>query len=117
MYVYRRLLVVIGGLLCSLAACDVSMSSTETHTNRTRGEVIVQAIDQYVHDKHHLPDQLDLLVPKYLAELPETTREQAFLYRNNIRTEGYELCFTVSQRRSCCYISRYPVWDCTGSHP
>ena len=81
--------------------------------NRERGVEIVEALDRYKQDNGRFPEELGVLVPTYLVEVPETTRGESFDYEPD-ELEGYYLCFYLNRRKTigCCYNDRLEFWDC-----
>jgi hypothetical protein len=98
-------------LVLVTSAC---MSTADINTtNQERAGPIIQAISSYEQDHRQLPEQLSVLVPTYLPELPLTTAEQDFTYILH-HLDGYYLCFSFRHSNAgCCYYHRLELWDCT----
>ncbi len=106
------------GFWCCIAAFGLVAclnSSVESYEEgqitQHRAEQIILAVDQYAQDHGQLPNQLDLLVPASLQEIPKTAKDQSFDYRLSV-VDGYDLCYPYRNRGNCCYIPRLKAWDC-----
>ncbi len=93
---------------------DNERAGVEIAANEDRGGEIIRAIESYAHDHARFPEQLDDLMPGYLAVMPETVAHQSFSYRQD-DIDGYHLCFGLDSKPNvnCCYINRLAFWDCS----
>jgi len=81
--------------------------------NIERGNVIVGAINHYQEDHGSLPEQLDILVPDYLPEIPRTITGGSYEFILS-SIDIYMLCFDVpGANPGCCYLRRHEAWDCS----
>jgi hypothetical protein len=106
------------------AGPTLSPQDPEINDGIERGNVIIRAIEAYHADQGHYPSTLGILVPDYLAEVPVTVTDQAFMYRlfdgtGPLSAEVYWLAFKVLRRAhtSCTYYRRLDYWDCNYASP
>jgi hypothetical protein len=102
-------------LVLCLSACSTNRTTNEIITaNQERASEIISALARYQQAHGQFPDQLDLLVPTYLAQIPITISGQNFEYQPNA-LEGYYLLFLVDSDESlaCGYNKRLEGWDCS----
>jgi hypothetical protein len=109
----KRSILLLCGCLLPLLTSGCRSTADEINANIDRGNPIVQAIAKYRQDHGEFPQQLDMLIPIYLPEIPQTTRGESFEYKLD-RLQGYYLCFDVFTKRNfgCCYNKRLDFWDC-----
>jgi hypothetical protein len=111
----KNLIVFFCLLILITSACMSREKANEVMiANQEKAVDIIEAIENYERDHGQLPEKLDVLVPAYLPEIPETMRGQSFDYvLHNI--DGYYLCFDVTRRENlgCCYYYRIERWDCS----
>ena len=97
-------------------ACELSRDEKNDimKANQKQASGIIEAIAIYEQDYGQLPERLDVLVPKYLSEIPKTTMGQDFDYSLN-DLDGYYLCFYSARTENwgCCYYHRLERWDCS----
>lgn len=105
-------------LLMVLTGCYQNFSAAELVINQERGNLLVAALTEYHSEHNTYPEHLSELVPTYLAELPQNTREHTFFYEKK-ELEGYRLCLDMQIKpgyAGCCYQLRFGIWDCTPGH-
>jgi hypothetical protein len=101
-------------LLLMLSACMSKVKAEESmKKNQVQAQDLIKAINTYHQQRGQLPEQLDVLVPDYLNELPVTIENQEFAY-NTVDVADYHLCFYIPRTKNwgCCYIHRLERWDC-----
>ena len=103
-----------GVLVLIVASCTQMNMTREIKANEERAVKIIRAIERYKQDHDHPPENLADLVPVYLPEIPQTITGQDYAYTIS-SIDGYLLCFDLVryQDRSCCFLERYSIWDCS----
>lgn len=86
--------------------------------NKTRAQIIIDAIEQYETAHGFSPSSLDTLVPEFLIEIPVTIDGEEFLYdgeeQNSSSRADWIIQFNVpSEMMGCAYISRSRRWECS----
>lgn len=108
------------GIVCVVLVVGCSWLKLSRVTEQQTQEIatpIITALNIFYQNQSTYPQQIEELVPLYLAVLPQDTLGQDFDYRKE--TEGYSLCFwgyPQTPNDGCCYISRFDLWDCTDGH-
>lgn len=113
-----RNIVIIFCYLFILITSACTTPSDEIRANQERASEIIKAINSYEQDYGQFPEQLDVLVPKYLSQLPKTIMGEMFTYSPD-HLDGYYLIFDVvsKQNLGCRYIYRLQGWDCSYGDP
>jgi hypothetical protein len=89
--------------------------ANEIEYNMIQGNKIIDAIDRYYGTTGHYPENLDCLVPVYLAEIPLTKSGQPFEYRLNdyfIYGLSFNIPGTENVHGGCGYNKMDPFWEC-----
>jgi hypothetical protein len=76
---------------------------------------IITALERYHVDKGTYPDDLSVLVPLYLEEIPQPITDLEFGYAIDELRGGYLLAFSVEENSGCGYSPLYG-WDCGFGH-
>src|SRR5262245_51261638 len=108
-YVVRSCLIV--GL--AFAGCsDPSWSIKKTNESKARGARIVAALNNYYSDHGKFPQNLQELVPKYLARLePPTAGNCQWVYITPPDLSVFSLCFEDNSASKPTYwIKKEGVW-------
>ncbi len=99
-------------LVCS--GCWVSDHDVSEfyNANMEIGTPIISAILDYEKDNLQWPNALADLVPKYLGEIPNTTKDSDFGY---MLSDEYvfTVSFSLDDQLGCFYIGRLKIWECT----
>ena len=109
----KKILAVFGcSLTLSISAC-MSVDD-QIESNKERASQIIQAIDAYAQEHGQFPEQLDVLVPEYITEIPKTVQDWDFSYRV-LMSGHYELGFDLASipDKGCGYASKYEEWECS----
>jgi ABC-type transport system substrate-binding protein len=89
--------------------------ANEIEYNMIQGNKIIDAIERYYEANGYYPENLDCLVPVYLAEIPLTKDGQTFKYRLNdyfIYGLSFNIPGTENVHGGCGYNKRSPFWEC-----
>lgn len=108
-------LVLCGILMLCLSACGVKIKANEEiKNNQGRAIEIINALTRYEQEHGRFPDQLDLLVPAYLAQIPITSSGKDFSCELDT-LEGFYLTFYLDsdETLACSYNQRLKGWDCS----
>ncbi len=93
-----------------------SRAAEEVNANIERADDLLRAIQAYERDHGQFPESLAVLVPTYVARIPETIAGGDYRYRLDDRYgQLYYLCFDIAANpsRGCCYHRRLEIWDCS----
>ena len=94
-----------------LGSCGkLNISEAEITLNKARGQLLIDALEQYRVAEGKPPGQLQDLVPTYLQEVPTTTMGPEFIYRTI--ENSYSLEFGGGS--GCSYSSNALYWFCLG---
>lgn len=81
-------------LLFSLVGCKNSQVSIEDKERFefaiNQGNIIISAVNRYMSEKNHYPNNLLLLVPEYMKSIPETDTGKPFGYMKFENVIGYD---------------------------
>ncbi len=99
-------------ILLTIAAC--LSPDEEIRINQERGNKIVKVLEDYNRDYGQFPENLELLVPAYLSEIPRTVTNNEFIYGVG-GLDGYYFGFDVTTRPTlgCGYSYRREKWECS----
>ena len=106
----RKVILIV--LMLSLCACTARNTESEQRraANMRSGDTIVSAIKNYQKVTGKLPQDLEVLRPDYLSDIPRTKLDTAFeLYISE--AHGFLLCFFDGQL--CCYLGNPDLWECS----
>jgi len=99
-----------------LAACSGVSPRDERAENMKRGELLVAAIQQYVDHFGSPPTSLEILVPDYLDEIPQTYGGSEFKYiltADDPKDPWWLFFELASDGSGCGYHPRLERWDCS----
>ena len=106
----RRLLFAL--IVALLGSCGkFTISEEEITLNKARGQLLIDALEQYRVAEGKPPAQLQELVPTYLQEVPTTTMGPEFIYHTIENSYSLEFGGDVG----CFYSSNVYHWSCSGS--
>lgn len=81
--------------------------------NKELGNKIVQALNEYKQVQGHFPENLEMLEPDYLSEIPKTIEDDDFTYILLDGEQPFFLSFRIGGQPTCSYIHQVRIWDCT----
>lgn len=104
-------------LLCLLYIVTVSAclsAEEEAKASQEVGNKIVKALEMYNQDYGQYPENLEMLVPQYLSEVPKTSTGDDFFYKLR-NLDGYYLGFELFSHstKGCGYLYNYQMWECS----
>jgi hypothetical protein len=70
-------------VLTGCIGCPNDPSGSFGETNKTIAQKIILAIEKYKVDHNQYPDKLDMLIPDYLSEIPQTSDAYNFFYHKD----------------------------------
>lgn len=109
----RAVLVTLCCLILLTSSCSRMIEADVINGNIERGNTVVEAIKHYQEDHGSLPEQLDILLPDYLSEIPKTITGGSYTFTLSY-IDIYMLCFDVpGAHPGCCYLHRHEAWDCS----
>ena len=103
-------------LMLLIPSCGKSISQAEEiEDSQNRAKPIIAAIERYRQDQGMYPSLLQDLVPEYMEAIPKTITGRSYSYKLSADTGGYVLCFSLlwNNNPGCCYLPRFPIWDCS----
>ena len=113
---------ILGGVLiiCSLSLIEFyNLDGASLEMGKKAGEPIVQALEQFRLDYGYYPSELDPLVPKYLASIPQPAWRSLFYYDVCDSNHDYVLSFLRSNDADTYwgYVRSKGKWVISDSYP
>ena len=99
--------------MISLSACVTSAEKIQA--NQKIGNTIVSALYEYEQKNGQFPEQLEILVPDYLSEIPKTVDGYNFSY-GILDSEdkffvGFRIRVSFEKQPGCSYMPRFDLWE------
>ena len=106
----KRILMILSLAVICLSSC--SSDGQIEATNQANANKVIGALYKYKQSHNSFPNDLKVLVPNYISEIPVTTGGQEFIYKTNA-SDGFFLYFDVREHFGCGYTDRFKQWECS----